>query len=126
MEQRAPARTAGGSALSGVGGHRMVEVMHVLRWVVAIVLGAVWALTTFVNWQLAWHKLVRGEESGSFIPFAGAVAGVAAVLVLPLGAGRLPLVLIPVVLDIGVWLWGMFLVAVVFSAFRSDDSDEQS
>ena len=93
------------------------------RYVVAGVLALLWLLVTVANGQLLWDKL-RGRESGSFVPFLGMILGVAAVLVAPQGPERLPFLLIPVVLDVGVLLLPLFVLGTAWEKLRPSNEEE--
>ena len=87
------------------------------RFVVAGVLLLVGGLFTLANWYYLWLGIRHsGDRVPSLGPFLGGIAGIAGLVLLPLGSfsDRLPFLWIPFVLDPGSGLMLGFFVNAIF------------
>ena len=74
--------------------------MGVMRWVVGIVLAAVFVWVSSLNWMAFWKGRVRKRRAASWIPLLGGVCGTISFLMLPIPSlGRLWMV--PLIVDWG-------------------------
>lgn len=85
-------------------------------WIAALIAAAFFVVFAGYNAWIAWQVYVAREHAPSFGLFFGGIAGLGAVLAMPLGSvsDRLPYSLIPLVLDAGclpyltAFLWVLF------------------
>lgn len=72
-------------------------------WIAALIAAGLFAAFAGYNARIAWLVHVARDWAPSYAPVFGGVAGLGAVLAVPLGSlgDRLPYGLIPLVLDVG-------------------------
>ena len=89
----------------------------VSAWIAALIAGGFFVVFAGFNAWIVWQVYVAREHAPSFAPFFGGIAGLGAVLAMPLGSlsDRLPYCLIPLVLDAGCL---PYLTAIVWVLFR--------
>ena len=83
----------------------MEATIEIIRWAVAIILGAFFLLLAIFNgWVMGWRQFVRGELEGvSPAPIIGGLSGFISIMVVPIESitTRLTLAWMPLVLDLG-------------------------
>ena len=98
--------------------------IEIIRWAIAIVLGALFLMLAMFNgWALGWRQLVRGESEGvSPAPIIGGLSGFVSIMVMPTEsiATRLVFAWMPLVLDFGTlpYLLGGLAYAIKDRHFR--------
>jgi len=73
------------------------------QWIACAIAAVVFTLVAVANWQMVWLKYARKSETGSFLPFLGGAAGIAAIFMCPLDAVQSNwwLASLPPILDFG-------------------------
>lgn len=90
-------------------------------WIAALVLAGFFVVFAFYNSLVVWETYVVPGYPRSYAPFVGGIAGLGAVLAMPLGSlsDRLPWSLIPLVLDAGCL---PYLAAILWTLYRGRKS----
>ena len=99
----------------------MPDMETVPAWIAAFIAAGIFVVFAGYNAWVAWTVHVAPEYARSYAPFIGGIAGLGAVLAMPLGSvgDRLPWSLIPLVLDAGCL---PYLMAILWTLYRDRKS----
>ena len=90
-------------------------------WTAALISGGIFCIVAGYNAWIAWQRFVVRTPAPSLAPFIGGIAGLGAVIAMPVAdlSVRLPYGLIPLVLDAGCLPYLAVVYWAVFSNRRA-------